>query len=154
MTLTDVVAWVGAASGVVALIWQIATRRRSAHRVQVTANQAWLTYTSGDLSPDMVSVTANNVGAGAVTVTSWGVEMSKGKNFVLTDYVQGSTTLPHRLESGANGVWFIEAERIEGVAGEQGASRDEVRQWRAWVSLATGEKIYAKRGMPISALAK
>lgn len=154
MTLTDVVAWIGAASGVVALIWQIATRRRSAHRVQVTANQAWLTYPSGDLSPDMVSVTANNVGAGPVTVKSWGVEMTKGKNFVLTDYVQGSTPLPHRLESGDEGVWFIEAERIEGVASEQGASPDEVRRWRAWVSLGTGEKIYAKRGMPISALAK
>lgn len=148
-TLTDVAAWVGALAGVAALIWQIVVSRRSAHKVKVTRDQSWWSYPNGTLSEDLVIITALNVGAGPVTVTHWGVSMETTmENLTVVFPLAGSTPLPHRLEPGANMILAVKAEDLRRANAEW---RVPFRRLRGWVGLATGQKIYARRGMPVSA---
>ena len=146
--LTDVLAWVGAVSGVLALVWQISTRRRSAHRVKVTRSRSYISFASGDLSPELVCISAQNVGAGAVTVTSWGISLGRVKqNLTVTRPLSVSTTLPHRLEPGAEMSLFVQAADVARAHHEK---RVPFGSMRGWVGLATGEKVHAKRGVPES----
>ena len=55
---TSMVAWIGALTGIAALIWQIATWRRSAHDVKVNRSQSWVTDANGSLGEDLVCVSA------------------------------------------------------------------------------------------------
>lgn len=146
--LSTVAAWVGAIAGVAALAWQIATSRRSAHRVKVRRTQSWLTYSDGSLSPDLVCVEASNVGAGAVTVTSWGISMGRRKeNLTVVQPLPGSTPLPHRLEPGARMSLFVEAAQLNRARIEKQVAYDHMQ---AWVGLGTGQRVAAKRGVPVT----
>lgn len=146
--LTTVAAWVGAIAGVAALLWQITTWRRSAHNVKVRRTQSWLTYPDGSLSPDLVCVEAKNIGASAVTVTHWGIALAPSNdNLTVINPLRGSATLPHRLEPGAQMSLFVLADELIRAKHERGVGFDDMR---AWVGLATGKKVRAKRGVPVS----
>jgi hypothetical protein len=147
MDPTDVAAWIGAAAGVCALVWQAATRRLPTHRVKVTRSHAWIVW-GDEIGETMLGIYAQNVGAGPVTVTGWGIDIGNG-NLNATRSVPGATPLPHRLEPGADGGWYLEADKILAVARERGLTAQDAKRWRAWVSLGTGQKIYAKRGVPV-----
>lgn len=147
-SLTDAAAWVGALAGFGALLWQFLTWRRSSHHVKVTRTQSWFTYSDETLSEDLVCVSARNVGTGPVTVTSWGISMeTRRENIVVVNPLQGSTELPHRLERGTSMSLFVRAADLMRARGERGVP---LLRMRGWVGLATGQKVYAKRGAPIS----
>jgi hypothetical protein len=130
------------------LIWQIATWRRSAHNVQVKTSQAWFTFPNGTFSDDMLAVTIFNIGNSAVTVTGWGIEMSrKGESLNVITPITGSTPLPHRLESGAEMNVHVRAQDLRDARAERGVP---FSQMRAWARLATGQRVFAKHGVQVS----
>ncbi|MCC2030907.1 hypothetical protein [Microbacterium allomyrinae] len=143
-----VVAVIGALTGIVALVWQIITRTRGAHRVTVNVTNAVLV---GYGSPDgvMLCVEAINKGASAVRVTTWGFELPDGGGMVVTNPMSQSTVLPHMLDGGTNAQFFVPAEFVgRGLRDRPGLSP---RDLRAFVKLATGETVYAKRkGIPLA----
>lgn len=110
LDLTAIAAWLGVLTGVLSLVWQFSTRRGSAHRVKVTRTRAWFTYPSGGLSEALVCVSAQNVGAAAVDVTSWGFAVARTDgNLTVFDPAPGSTVLPHRLEAGSSMSLYVRA---------------------------------------------
>lgn len=146
--LTAIAAWVGALAGIGALIWQFTTWRHSAHRVKVSRSQAWFSYPNGSFSPDLMCITARNVGSSPVTVTSWGVSLGwKRENLNVVNPLPGSTPLPHRLEPGAEMNVHIEARHLREARAEHGVPFGRMR---GWVRLATGEQVWASRGLPVS----
>ena len=146
--LTAVLAWLGSLSGVAALIWQIATWRRLAHNVKVTRTQSWVPDIYGNLGEDLVCIEARNVGASAVTVTNWGIALGRGgRNLVVLYPLPLSTTLPHRLEPGASMNLFVLADALAQAKIDNAVP---LKRMRGWVGLATGKKVYAKRGVPVS----
>lgn len=146
--LTSVVAWIGALAGVASLIWQIVTWREAAHNVKVKRSQSRVTFSDGSFSEDLVCVSARNVGAAAVTVTNWGITMgSQADNLTVLNPFPTSTPLPHRLESGAEMSLFVPAVDPINARDERGVP---FREMRGWVGLATGKKVYAKRGVPVA----
>lgn len=149
LTLTvGVLGAVGGLAGIASFLWQVATWRRSTHDVRVQRAQAWFTYPNGTFSPDLVAVTVTNVGSGPVTVTGWGIEMGPSRdNMNVLEPLVGSTPLPHRLESGANMTVHIEARHLRDARDERGIPFSKMR---AWARLGTGERIFAKRGMPVA----
>jgi len=145
--LTDILAWVGAITGVFALVWQINTRRKSAHRVKVTRSRSMISYASGGMSAPLVCIGATNVGAGPVTVTNWGIALGASKqNLTVVRPLSVSTPLPHRLEPGADMSLFVELDDLRRAHHEK---RAPYRSMRGWVGLATGEKVRARRGVPV-----
>ena len=146
--LNAIAGWVGAIAGVAALIWQLATWRKSAHNVKVSRTRSWFTYRDGRASDDMVCFAARNVGASAVTVMHWGIALGNDENMVVLDPVFNSTSLPHRLESGAELSLYIHARDLRNATRDRNVKLEAMR---GWVGLATGRKAYAKRGVPIGA---
>ncbi|WP_146242944.1 hypothetical protein [Curtobacterium sp. MCBD17_019] len=146
--LSTIAAWVGALTGIAALLREAFVWRRSAHRVKVQCARAWVGYAQGGTSGELLSVEARNVGAAAVTVTGWGVSLGRGLGqLVVFTPLSFSTQLPHRLEAGAMGTFYAESEGIRDSAARHGKPG---RELRAFVTLATGKKVYAKRGVPLS----
>lgn len=139
----------GGLAGVVSLAWQITTWRRSGHNVRVTTAQAWFGYPTGTVSNDMLAVTARNVGSAAVTVVGWGIELpGTRENLTVLQPIVGSTPIPHRLEPGDELCVHVAAEDLRIARVER---RTEFAQMRAWVRLGSGERIYARRGVQVSA---
>lgn len=146
--VSAVMAWVGATTGIAALVWQVITWRRPAHRVKVWRAQTFLAYPGGGTSEAMVSVTARNVGASPVTVTNWGISLGKKEGGVFVpNPIPGSERIPHRLEAGAEMTMLADAASLAKIS----MDRDiPLRAMRCWVMLATGKTVYAKqRGLPI-----
>jgi hypothetical protein len=139
---------VGGLAGVASFLWQVATWRRSTHRVKVSRSQAWFGYPNGSLGTDLVAVTVANVGSAPVTVTGWGVEMRPTQaNLNVLTPLPGSTPLPHRLEAGASMDVHVEAQHLRDAQSERGIPLSKMR---AWARLGTGQRVYAKWGMPVS----
>jgi hypothetical protein len=51
-----------------------------------------------------------------------------------------------RLEQGSEASWLTEATEVRRVCDEHGVRYDKVK---AFVTLAGGEKVFAKRGLPV-----
>ena len=149
LTLLGVLVGVlGGLAGIVSLLWQIATWRRSAHNVKIKTAQAWFTFPNGTFSDDMLAVTIYNTGSSAVTVTGWGVEMSpRGESLNVITPIVGSTPLPHRLESGAEMNVHVRAQDLRDARAERSVP---FSQMRAWARLATGRRVFAKPGVQVS----
>ena len=144
-----VVASIGALTGVAALVWQINTRTRGAHRVTVEVSNAVIVDDS-DESDVMICVEAINSGASAIGISSWGFELSnKRGGFAIPNPVHPSTPLPHMLVPGTNAKFFVPASNL----GAQIKHNPDltVRDLRAFVQLATGRKAYTRRrGIPLA----
>jgi hypothetical protein len=138
---TFVLAIIGAVTGVGSLAWQINTWNQSGPVITVTALQALPTY--GDRVGDpLVNVTARNSGRSPVTITGWGLEFLDGQTMVLMQQLRMSTPLPHRLEEGASGSWFIETKDVRDECASRGIRYQDLC---AFVNLADGRTIKAKR---------
>lgn len=145
--LSAVAAWIGALTGIAALLWQLFAWRKSAHRVKVERSRAWVAFGGGGLSDELLSVQARNVGAAAVTVTGWGISLGReAGGLVVLNPLAFSTQLPHRLESGAEATFHAESSGIKASALRRGKRGKDLR---AFVTLATGQRVYAKRGVPL-----
>lgn len=148
---STIAAYIGAVSGVVALVWQIATRRRSAHRVTVERSSS-IILGGWDYDPDAAArvylcVTARNIGASPVTVDSWGVELGRRNGGIaVVNPLPQSARLPYRLDAGESINVFALAEDLRRTAEERGVPTARLR---AFVRLGTGETVRANRGCPV-----
>lgn len=141
----DVLAVVGAVTGVIALIWQVATWRRGSHRVVVkTANS----FPIGGLveTEHLVAITAHNVGAMAVDIVAYGITAANGGN--LNDFrrSQPNGPLPHRLEPGASVDYYMNADAIREYREESGFPFSRMKPW---VRLGTGKTVMSRRSVPL-----
>lgn len=140
-----IIAVIGALTGLASLAWQISTRRRGAHNVRVTTGMSLLDYGPAGVSDWLIGVTAANIGASAVAVTSWGFELpGKRGNVYATAPVPGSTPLPHTLQPGTSMTVFMRPAQLAEVLSEQRPAVHS-REVRAFLSLGTGERAHAKR---------
>lgn len=143
-----IIAVIAAATGIASLLWQITTRRRGAHNVRVTVKAALVTLSDDSVSDWQVKVRPANIGASPVSVTGWGFELP-GKRGSLYQVRRDnfSTPLPHVLEPGT-GIDLFMAQ--EGVRDALRTKSPDVKPTalRAFVTLGTGETVYAKRGIP------
>lgn len=143
-----IIAVIAAATGIASLWWQITTRRRGAHNVRVTVNAALVTLSDDSVSDWQVKVRPANIGASPVSVTGWGFELpGKGGSLYQVRRDDFSTPLPHVLEPGT-GIDLFMAQ--EGVRDTLRTRSPDVKPTalRAFVTLGTGETVYAKRGIP------
>jgi hypothetical protein len=138
---------IGAITGVAALAWQIITWRQSGAVVAVTAHQAFPAY--GDqLGEPHVNVSARNSGRSLVTVNGWGLRLPNGRTMVNLNPVLWSSPLPHRLEPGADGSWYMPTHEIARFCAEHGVRQQGMI---AFVNLADGRTISAKeRGIGLA----
>lgn len=143
-----IIAVVAAVTGVASLWWQIVARRRGAHNVKVTVKAALVALSDDSVTDWQVHVRPANIGASPVSVTGWGFELpdKRGSLYqIRRDHI--SKPLPHLLEPGTNIDLFMAQ---EGVREALSKSTPDVKPsaLRAYVTLGTGETIYAKRGVP------
>lgn len=144
------VATVGALTGIVSLAWQMSTRRRGADRVTVSIANSVLVGVDDRGSGVLVCVEAINSGGMAVGLTGWGFQLSNGRGgFTIPNPMYPSTPLPHMLAPGTNAQFFVPAEGLgEQIKHNPGLSP---RDLRAFVQLATGKKVFARRkGVPLA----
>jgi hypothetical protein len=109
MEATPWVAWIGACTGIASLAWNIYVKVTSGARLVVTAfpNMIIVPRTAGN--PKYVSVTVQNVGTTATTLTNLTLQgydstrkrkrRNASSNYVVVNY--RGPTLPHKLEAGA-----------------------------------------------------
>lgn len=147
MTPTDIAAWVGALAGIAALIWQVATRRRSAHRVKVSTAIAVTDAGRSSGDPEVyVTVEARNLGASSVDISNWGIRLAGGENAWVRNPIPISATLPLRLEAGARVSFYFPEPSLRDIHRRTGLP---YARMRPWVQLATGQTIRASRHVPL-----
>jgi hypothetical protein len=106
---TPWVAWIGACTGVASLAWNIYVKLTSGARLVVTAFPNMIMMPREPGNPKYVSVTVQNVGTAATTLTNLTLQIYESKwkrrrrkassNYVVVNY-QGPA-LPHKLEVGS-----------------------------------------------------
>lgn len=145
--LTTVLAWIGAVAGVAALIWQVFTWRRLAHRVKVSSHLAWLGVAPGrHMGEKVVCIVVRNVGVAAVDITGWGITAEEGGNlFDLLPHAR-NPELPHRLEPGSQTSFYISEDGVRGHAEGNGYP---LKKMHSWVELATGQKVRDRKQIPV-----
>jgi hypothetical protein len=83
-----------------------------------------------------------------VCVDSFGVRVPDGGNLVVPrPATPFEPPLPHWVEPGTNGTWYLDAAGVRRIAAERGVSFEDMR---AWVSLADGRRISAPAGLPLA----
>ena len=143
-----IIAIFAAATGVASLAWQISTRRRGAHRIVVTARPSLVLLSNESASEWQVCVTAANIGASPVTVNGWGLRMpNKRGSLIQTQRDPYGTPLPHVLDPGTSLSVFLPQKNVQTALAKH-APNLKPRQLRAYVQLATGQVVCAKRGIP------
>ena len=68
--------------------------------------------------------------------------MPDGRNMISFNPASWSTPLPHRLEPGADGSWYVPTSEVAGFCAKHGIRQQDVI---AFVDLADGRTINAKR---------
>ncbi len=141
------VSYLGAATGILSLLWQIVSWRRSGSRVRVASKHALPILPRG---PDSwyLTVEARNAGRLAVTVDSWGFSMGRRRgNIVPLRHEPWFDRVPLRLEPGASATFGMPADEVRRLAQEQGVS---LAQLKPWVSLGDGSRVVSRRSVPLS----
>lgn len=122
--------------------------RRSTNRVKVQRSRSWIAFGDGSTSDELLSAEARNVGAAALTVTGWGVSLGrKAGGLVVLNLLSFSTQPSHRLQAGAEATFYAYSGDTRACALARGTTGKDLR---AFVTLATGKRAYAKRGVPLS----
>lgn len=106
---------------------------------------ALLSYT-GQLGVPHVEARAFNSGSDAVTVTDWGFDLGHGQDFRPLHLVPLSAALPHRLEGGADAIFYILGKDLGLLDRERGV---RFSQMRPRVRLGTGQTVRSRKGLPI-----
>lgn len=150
ISVWDVLAAIGAASGIPALLWQVFTWFRSGPTIRVTAANAFPIY-GNQMRQHHFSITAVNVGRTATTVSGWGLRAPDGSDMVVTNPIPFSTQLPTIVRPHESATFYVEA---EGVLDLCKRKTIRARQMHPWVRLATGrvvfvrKKSFFKKGLP------
>lgn len=132
---------VGALTGVAALAWQVITWRQGGAVVTVSALQAFPTY-ADQLGEPHVNVTARNSGRSPVTVNGLGLRLPDGRTMVVPSPASWSSPVPHRLEPGADGSWYMPTAEVARFCADNGIKQQDLI---AFVRLADGRTISAKQ---------
>jgi hypothetical protein len=137
-----IVAVIGAATGIAALVWQIVTRTRGAHRVRVELYPNTMFFGAGREMGPFVRIEIINRGAAPVQVRAWGIDVGDGNSLVVMNPAPfpPSPDLPFSLELGSSQSFFSSQADLKDGLGE----RDPARA-RAFVHLATGQVVHSKR---------
>lgn len=140
------IAGVGAVTGAIALVWQIRTRTRGAHRVFVTSGQEFVA--SGASGGVYLRVAVINAGAASVQLLSCGYELPDGIGLFAYTFDPGDgPRLPQQLEPGTQVSYRIAAIEIrERLLGHVGRTEGSIRPA---VELGTGELIREKTPITI-----
>jgi hypothetical protein len=131
---------VGALTGVTALVWQVIAWRQGGAVVTVSALQAFPAYR--DHAEPHVKVTARNSGRSPVTVNGFGLRLPDGRTMVVPSPASWSSPVPHRLEPGADGSWYIPTAEVARFCADDGIKQQDLT---AFVHLANGRTISAKQ---------
>lgn len=136
------IAIIGAAKGMSSLVWQIITRTRGAHRIQVRVTPKMkLIGAPVDLGL-YLQIDVINRGAAAVQFKQWSIDMADGTGLVVMPAAfPPMPALPLMLEAGSSVSFYVPQESIRAAA----KGRDLTRA-RAVAFLATGQKARGKRG--------
>ena len=137
------VATIGAATGIAALVWQIVTRTRGAHRVKVRVIPGMMLIGAGLSEGPFIDVEISNSGAAAVQIRQWSINFPDGTGMVVAipEPLPVQPTLPYMLEAGTRVSFFTRAEAIE-----EALNGRDISTARIHVHLATGQTIRSKRG--------
>jgi hypothetical protein len=126
--------------------WQVYSWRRTGPAVKVTVDNAIPVGIPG--VPDhLLQVTATNHGRGPTTVMGWGFQLPNNNVLAVPQQTPMSTPLPRRLEGGAEASWFMDPQEIRLRSAELRIPFDRII---GYVTLAGGEKVLAKRGVPLA----
>lgn len=88
------------------------------------------------------------MGPPAVTVANWGISLASLKeNLTVLAPLPDSAELLYRLESRAEMNLFVEAAAVRRARDEKHVT---LTKMRAWVGRATGKRVRARRGVPVS----
>lgn len=144
----DLLAVLGAVTGVAALAWQVFTWRRLSHRVRVTMAYSIPVYDDGPTfrDDDQICITASNAGTSAVTVTGWAIRVKGGQNGHVTRPYVHSAPVPHRLEPGSEVSFYYPVGALREYHETTGYP---YRKIKAWVRLATRQQIFSRKGVPL-----
>jgi len=142
----DLLAVVGAFTGIAALVWQVYTWRRLGHRVKVRSSYSIMIYGDRPGDDDQVCVTAFNTGTSAVTITNWGIRMGK-ENAQVTWHFPTSDTLPFRLEPGGEANFYFPVNSLRERQAETGMPFSAMRPY---VRLATRQLVISRKGVPLA----
>jgi hypothetical protein len=143
----DLLAVIGAVTGIGALVWQMFTWRRLGHRVKVTSSYVIPIYGDTPGDNDQVCVTAHNHGTSAVTITNWGIKVADNQHAQMTRVFPSSDTIPHRLEPGAEANFYFPVGELRDYNARTGFSYDRMRPY---VKLATRQTIVSRKGVPLA----
>jgi hypothetical protein len=139
----DVVAAIGAATGVPALVWQIHaqlhTWRGQRPDLRVTVASAFPMYVGRGAGEHHFGVTGANHGGSAAVGMAWGFQLPRGAgDLVLLQQLPWSTQLPATVAPQASVTFYIEARNVFEKCQEQGIKPAELVPW---VRLATGIEV-------------
>ena len=124
--ITLVLAIFGSLVGVAALVWQGVTWSLSGSRVKATLSAGGLGPGGAVIAPvkgplgfqlpdyapiPVMAVPARNAGRTAVTVERYMVRLPDGVR-LWAPPLRGSDPIPHRLEPGTSGTWYVELELV------------------------------------------
>lgn len=135
-----IIAGLALALSVVSLLWQVVTHVLSGDRVAVSLGTSIPVGGIAHL-PNCRTITAQNRGRTAVTVTSVAIDVGDGRSAQVGAQLVGplSDVLPFRLEAGSSASWAYPISVDEEIVAAY-------PRRRARVSLGTGRTRYSRRG--------
>lgn len=137
-----IVAVVGAGTGIIALVWQIITRTRGAHRIKVRVVSGMRVVTGAGSQGPYYDIDVSNRGAAAVQIRQWSIRLPDGNGLVtIPAAFPPQPSLPYTLEAGSSVSFYVLSSAII----EAAAGRD-LSKARGTVHLGTGQIVVGKRG--------
>jgi hypothetical protein len=116
--------------------------------VRVETGRGIMTGPQG-LGPDVLTVTARNVGRTQVSVTSWAFQLpSREGVWPSMGSAWSGPATPYTVEAGHEAEWLVPEDSIrESLIGHGHHLPVELR---GFVNLATGQKVVARRGVRVT----
>jgi len=142
MTGFDVLAAIGAVTGVLALGWQIYSQihtwRSSGPQIHVKVANGFPVF--GNRTGDHhFSVTAVNTGGASATIEAWGLRFPDGGNLILLQQLPFSDRLPAVVAPHTSATFHIPGDEVLAQCRQRSV---KARELKAWVRLATGDEVF------------
>jgi hypothetical protein len=132
---------------VASLSWQAWSWYHSGPVLRVKTADFWTDAGNPESQvPDhYVAITITNHGRAAATAQAWGIEDPSGESLTVPSPWPFSDALPARVEPHASASFYVRGATLEDHSEELGVP---YKKLRPWVQLATGKKVYARKGLP------
>lgn len=95
---------------------------------------------------DGISVSARNVGRLGVEVTGWGAILPNGKALIQVRPLPGNGPMPHRLEAGSRGSWWMPLSVVQNALKDEAIAESDIAMF---VDLATGDHLVTGDSMRV-----